>query len=104
VLKQHGPFSISSNKRTKTNHMNWINIDEKKPNLYDVVVLAVNNKKTKRLRFWKKKIIVFGWLDQVMDTQEGFECRFYDSTNNRHWKDSVTHWMSLPKPPEEIGK
>jgi hypothetical protein len=80
--------------------MNWNNIQEKRPELNESVVLAINFTRTRRLRFWKKKIIVFGWLDQVTETKKGLEYKFYDHTNNCHWKQSVTHWMTLPKPPE----
>ncbi len=81
--------------------MNWIQINEKRPAVNESVMLAINYGRSKRFRFWKKKIIVFGWLMQIKETSAGIEYLFYDQTNHCHRKHSVTHWMTLPEPPKK---
>ena len=80
--------------------MNWVSIHEKKPELNESIVLAINFERSKGIKFWKKKLIAFGWLDRIVETKKGLEYTYYDHTNDCHWKSSVTHWMTLPKPTE----
>jgi len=79
--------------------MMWTKISEEQPKLNESIVLAINYGRARRMKFWKKKIIVFGWLQQIKKTKSGVEYRYYDHTNDCYWKDAVTHWMSLPQPP-----
>jgi len=79
--------------------MNWIKIKDRTPPLNESIVLAINYGRSRRLRFWKKKIIVFGWLQQIRKTANGVEYRYYDHTNDCYWRDSVSHWMQMPQPP-----
>ena len=80
--------------------MNCTKISDEAPELNESIVLSLNYRRARRLKFWKKKIIVFGWLQQVKETRKGTEYKFYDQTNNCFWKSDVTHWMVLPQPPE----
>lgn len=80
--------------------MEWIDVSIQKPVVNESIVLAINYHRTRRKRFWRKKIIVFGWLVQIKETARGLEMKFYDHTNNCYWKEEVSHWMYLPKPPE----
>lgn len=80
--------------------MNWINITEEKPALKELIVLTVDYKRIIRIIFWKKKKIVFGWLQEVTKTENGIEYKFYDQTNERFRRRSVTHWMTLPQSSE----
>ena len=80
--------------------MNWTKISEEVPQLNQSIVLAINYSNARRLKFWTRKIIVFGRLQHVKVTKVGTEYKFYDHTNDCFWKSSVTHWMTLPQPPE----
>lgn len=80
--------------------MNWTKISEEKPRLGESVVLAINYSRSHKLIFWKKKIVAFGWLDEVKQGRGRTIYRYYDHTNDCHWKGAVTHWMTMPEPPE----
>lgn len=78
--------------------MKWIRIDEKKPNLNEAVILAINYHKGSQLAFWKKKLITSGWLVQIKQTNHGARYLFYDQNHQRYWCRSVSHWTSLSLP------
>ncbi len=83
--------------------MNWINTKEQLPKPYEMVVMVINEDGEQQSSP-AKMTIVHGWLDRVIDTPDGFEYRFIDSTNYKQHGEQVTHWMKAPEPPEEFHK
>lgn len=65
--------------------MDWISVKDKLPEK-DIIVLAFDGTYIETMQYW------------------------YDEEGKQIWfsppappKDNVTHWMPLPKPPEEYG-
>lgn len=71
----------------------WISVEDRLPDFYEYVLLYAN------LEWEFGPSVIVGYRDECKHID--YSCPYGNGYIPRHFKENTTHWMPLPKPPEE---